>query len=146
MDKNVTLSGPPVSLLNVKRDRHASPYSTVRVDSDDPVGIEDLAIAGGLPYSTQLMLLAGGATAMLSLSLALFYRHLQQPRGKRIRFGILWHAYKPVCAKCGSLLQVLNDYSFQCPSCRVELGARGENGRTISPREALVKIRLKEYW
>ena len=145
-DKNATSSGFAASLLTARRSRDASSANAVNADSYHPVAMEDLMINDGLAPPLRLVILTAGGTAMLFLSLALFYRHLQRPTGKRVRFGILWDVYKPICGKCGSLLDVLNDYSFQCPTCQVELGARGENGRTISPREALVKIRLKEYW
>ena len=145
-DKNARSSGAAASLLTAKGNRHASPSSTAHADSYQPVAMEDLMINQGLAYPTQLVILTAGGTAMLFLSLALFYRHLQRPTGKRVRFGILWDGYTPICGKCGTSLDVLNDYSFQCPFCQVELGARGENGRTIPPRDALVKIRLKEYW
>ncbi len=146
VDKNITLSDPPMSLLLAKRVRGASANSIVHVDSKNTVAIEDLTANDGFALPTQVVILTAGGIAMLFLSLSLSYRQLQKPRGKRVRFGILWHAFKPICGKCGSRLSVLNDYSFQCPSCRVELGARGENGKTISPREALLKIRDKEYW
>lgn len=146
IDRNITLSEPPASLLLAKRDRGASADSIVHVDSKHTVAIEDLAVNDGLALPMQLVMLTAGGIALLCFSLALSYRQLQRPRGKRVRFGILWHAFQPICGKCGRALSVLNDYSFQCPSCRVELAARGENGKTISPQEALVKIRLKEYW
>ena len=147
IDKNVTFNGLPASLLIVKRDRHASAYSIIHLDSGRPVAIEDLTSSDGLAHPARLVLLTGGATAILYLSLVLFCRRLWRSTRKRIRFGIHWDAdRKPVCAKCDGLLYVLNDYSFQCPSCQVELGARGETGLMISPREALVKIRLNEYW
>lgn len=143
--KDATSGGAAASLLTARRDRHALSFSTVHADSY-PVATEDLMVNEGLAYPTPLVILTAGGTAMLFLSLTLFYRRLQRPTGKRVRFGILWDAYKPICGKCDTPLDVLNDYSFQCPSCGVELGARADNGLTISPREALVKIRLKEYW
>ena len=146
LDQSITLNGPPVNLLRLNRYRYASSASIAHVDPDHPVAIEDLATSEEFDPPIQLVLWTAAATALLVLASALLHRHLQQPRGKRIRFGILWDAYKPICGRCQSLLHVLNDYSFQCPSCNVELGARGDNGKTISPREALVKIRLKEYW
>ena len=146
IDKNVTLSEPPINLLLARQERGASPESIVHVDAQHTVAIEDLTNNQVLPLPAQLVILTAGGIALLLFSLALSYRQLQRPRGKRVRFGILWHAFKPICGKCGRPLSVLNDYSFQCPSCRVELGARGDDGKTISPREALAKIRLKEYW
>ena len=146
IDKSVTLSEPPINLLLAKQERGASPESLVHLDAQHTVAIEDLAHTQGLPLPAQLVILTAGGIAVLFFSLALSYRQLQRPRGKRVRFGILWQAFKPICGKCGRPLSVLNEYSFQCLSCRVELGARGENGKTISPREALAKIRLKEYW
>jgi hypothetical protein len=146
IDKSVTLDGPPVSLLMLKRNRYAPLYASIYVDSDRPIAIEDLTASELFYFPTSLALLMGGATALLSLPVVLFYRHLQRPTGKRIRFGILWDAYEPICGKCENLLQVFNDYSFRCPFCQVELGARGENGRTISPHEALARIRRREYW
>lgn len=147
INKSITFSGVPASLLIVNRDRHTSAYNIIRLDPNHPVAIEDLTTSQGLAQPARLVLLTGGATAILYLSLVLFCRRLWRSTRKRIRFGILWGAdRKPVCAKCEGLLYVLNDYSFQCPVCQVELGARGENGLLISPREALVKIRLNEYW
>ena len=146
IDKNVTLAEPPMNLLLARRDRGPSIDSIVRLDAKHTVVIEDLADSSGLGLPAQLVILAAGGIAMFFFSLAVSYRQLQRPRGRRVRFGILWHAFKPICGKCGRQLSVLNDYSFHCPSCRVELGARAENGKTLSPREALSKIRLKEYW
>jgi predicted RNA-binding Zn-ribbon protein involved in translation (DUF1610 family) len=146
VSRNLTLSDTPVSLLRMKRDRSAASSRIVQSDSYHPVAMEDLMIGERLAPAVQLMILTAGGIAMLFLSVVLSYRQLQRPRGKRVRFGILWHGFKPICGKCGGLLSVLNDYSFQCPSCGVELGARGENGKAISPREALLKIRDREYW
>lgn len=146
VDKNVTLSDSPINLLFTKRILGTSSNGIVRLDSKHTVAIEDLTAGNEFALPTQIVILTAGGIALLFLSLMASYRQLQRPRGKRVRFGILWHAFKPICGKCGSRLSVLNDYSFQCPSCGVELGARGENGKTLSPREALLKIRLKEYW
>lgn len=145
IDKNATSSGAAANLLTARGNR-ASSSSTAQADSYQRVAMENLMINDGLTYPTRIIILTAGGIAMLFLSLVLFYRHLQRPTGKRVRFGILWDAFNPICGRCSTPLDVLNDFSFQCPSCQVELGARGENGRTISPREALVKIRLKEYW
>lgn len=145
-DKNLMLIEFPANLLIAKRDRRGSPGGGAQVDFYHSIAMEDLTGAETFIPPVQLVILTTGGTAMLFLSLALFYRLAQRPRGKRVRFGILWNAYKPICGRCQSRLTVLNDYSFQCPSCQVELGARGDNGKTISPREALLMIRRKEYW
>jgi hypothetical protein len=142
IDKNVTSAEAPVNLLMLHREQHASVVSPIHRNSYLP--LPDFTINAAPP--PQLVLLTAAGIAALFASLVLFYRRLQRPTGKRVRFGILWDVYQPICGKCGGSLDVLNDYSFQCPSCRVELGARGENGKTISPHDALVKIRLKEYW
>ncbi len=146
VDQSVMLNGTTANGLIGKRGGYSSSSSMVHIDTDHQVAMEELTVNDGFAHPTQLVILTMASSAALYLFLVLFYRHLQRPRGKRVRFGILWNAYKPVCGKCNGLLHVLNDYSFQCPSCGVELGARGENGRTISPREALAKIRMKEYW
>ncbi len=146
INQSVMLSGTNANGLIAKRAGYSSSSSMVRLDADHSVAMEELTVNDGFAHPTQLVILTMASSAALYLFLVLFYRHLQKPRGKRVRFGILWNAYKPVCGKCNGILHVLNDYSFRCPTCGVELGARGENGQTISPREALAKIRMKEYW
>jgi len=116
-------------------------------DSRFTITIEGLAISEGFVMPDRSTLMAMGAIAGVATIAALYFRHHWRCNGRRMRFGVLWNGYrKPLCMKCNSHLHVLNDYSFQCPSCRVELGAYGDNGRTISPREALERIRLKQYW
>lgn len=111
------------------------------------ITLEGLAISEGFSMPDPPVLIAMGTTAALSALAALVYRHLSRSKRRCMRFGVLWNGYrKPLCVKCNGPLHVLNDYSFQCPTCRVELGAIGDNGRTISPHEALEKVRLKEYW
>lgn len=144
--RNGILSGAPASLLLARRDRHATSFSLLHVDSNHPIAMEDLTTGERFALPVQLVIMTAAGVALLFLSLLGSYHYLQRPRGKRVRFGILWHAYKPICGRCGSRLAVLNDYSFQCPSCQVELGARGENGHTIAPHEALLMIRRKENW
>ncbi len=116
-------------------------------DSRYQVTLEGLAISEGFSMPDPPVLIAIGTTASLLALAVLVYRHLSRTKRRQMRFGVLWNGYrKPLCVKCDSPLHVLNDYSFQCPTCRVELGAIGDNGRTISPHEALEKVRLKEYW
>ena len=146
IDKDAILGELPASSNIARKGEYVPSASILHLDGNHPLIVEDLLVRDGYAHPAELVILTTAASALLYLSLVLSYRQLQRPRGKRIRFGILWSAYKPICGRCDSLLQVLNDYSFECPSCGVELGARGENGRTISPRDALVKIRLKEYW
>ena len=146
IDKDEILSESPASSYIARKGEYVPSARILHLDGNHPLILEDLLVRDGYAHPGRLVILTTAASAVLYLFLVLSYRQLQRPRGKRIRFGILWSAYKPICGRCDSLLQVLNDYSFECPSCGVELGARGENGRTISPREALVKIRLKEYW
>jgi hypothetical protein len=132
--------------LNPENNKAVSP----RLYPDDSrftVTIEGLAISEGFVMPDRSTLIAAGASAAVATMAALYFRHHWRCNGRRMRFGVLWNGYrKPLCMKCNSTLHVLNDYSFQCPSCRVELGAYGDNGRTISPHEALERIRLKQYW
>jgi hypothetical protein len=147
IDRDLTISGPGANHLIVQWDQSASSSRIFRVDSPHMITIEGVTIRDERAEPARLILLTGGTTAMLFLSVALFCRHLWRRTQKRIRFGLLWNGHRqPICAKCSHPLYVLNDYSFQCPHCQVELGAQGENGFVISPREALAKIRLKEYW
>jgi hypothetical protein len=146
-NKNVTISGPGPNYLVLKRNERAAIFNIFPVNRPHLVTIEGITVGDPPAPPDPFVLLTAGTTAMVFLSVALVYRHLWRRNGRRMRFGLLWNGYrKPICARCDNLLHVLNDYSFQCPSCEVELGAQGENGRTISPREALSKIRLKEYW
>jgi hypothetical protein len=142
IDRNAAPVEAPANLLMLHREQHASLISANHRNSYRP--LPDFSVSAGPPLELRLLTAAG--IAVLFAALALFYRRLQRPTGKRVRFGILWDVYQPICGKCGGALDVLNDYSFQCPNCRVELGARGDNGKTMSPQEALLKIRLKEYW
>jgi hypothetical protein len=135
------------ALLLSNKDKAASSPLPYPDDSRYLVTLEGLAISEGFSMPDPPVLIAIGTTAALSALAALVYRHLSRTKRRQMRFGVLWNGYrKPLCVKCDSPLHVLNDYSFQCPSCRVELGAIGDNGRTISPHEALEKVRLKEYW
>jgi hypothetical protein len=146
IDKSVIIGGAGAAHLGLKRYEPA-PSNIFPVRSAPSVSIEAVTIDQRSARSTRLVLLTAGTTAMLFLSVALFCRHQSQRNGRRIRFGLLWDGHRqPICTKCDRPLRVLNDFSFQCPSCQVELGARAENGLTISPREALARIQLKEYW
>lgn len=133
--------------LLLNKDKAGSSPLPYPDDSRYLVTLEGLAISEGFSMPDPPVLIGIGTTAALTALGALVYRHLSRTKGRRMRFGVLWNGYrKPLCVKCDGPLHVLNDYSFQCPSCRVELGATGDNGRTISPHEALEKVRLKEYW
>jgi hypothetical protein len=147
IDKSVIISGPAAAHLVLKRYEPAPSFSIFPVRSARSVTIEELTIDQSSVRPTRFVLLTGGTTAMLFLLVALFCRHQWQRKSRRIRFGLLWDGHRqPICAKCSRPLRVLNDFSFQCLSCQVELGARAKNGLTISPREALARIQLKEYW
>jgi hypothetical protein len=147
VDKNVTVSGPGPDHLVLKRDKRAPAFRIFPIDAERALTIDGLTIGEATAQTTPFVLLAGGTTTMLAMSGLLFGRHVFRRNERRVRFGLLWNGHKrPICAKCGRSLKVLNDYSFQCPSCEVELGAREDGGLTISPREALTRIRLKEYW
>ena len=133
--------------LLLNKDKAASSPLPYPDDSRYLITLEGLAISEGFSMPDPPVLIAIGTAAMIAASTALIYRHLSRTKKRRMRFGVLWNGYrKPLCVRCNSPLHVLNDYSFQCPSCRVELGAIGDHGRTISPHEALEKVRLKEYW
>ena len=140
------MSGQGWALL-LNKDKAGSSSLPYPDDSRYLVTLEGLAISEGFSMPEPPVLIAIGTTAALSALAALVYRHLSRTKRRQMRFGVLWNGYrKPLCVRCDSPLHVLNDYSFQCPTCRVELGAIGDNGRTISPHEALEKVRLKEYW
>lgn len=147
VDKNVTISGPGPDQLVLKRGKFAPPFNIFPDHPAHAITIEGLAIQDATGPPTAFVLLTGGTTAVLFVSVALLCRHFLRRNERRIRFGLLWDGHRqPLCRKCGHPLRVLNDFSFQCPVCEVELGAQGDNGRTISPREALARIRLKQYW
>lgn len=133
-------------LVPNKNKTAAAPYLNPD-DSKFTFTLEGLAISEEFVMPDRSVLVAAGAVAAVASSAALYCRHRWRRNGRRMRFGVLWNGYrKPVCIRCDGPLHVLNDYSFQCPTCRVELGAYGDNGRTISPQEALERIRRKQYW
>ena len=145
--KGSAMSDQGWALLLSNKDKAASSPQSYPDDSRYLVTLEGLAISEGFSMPDPPVLIAIGTAATLSALAALVYRHLSRTKRRQMRFGVLWNGYrKPLCVRCDSPLHVLNDYSFQCPACRVELGAIGDNGRTISPHEALEKVRLKEYW
>jgi hypothetical protein len=147
IDKDVTISGPGASHLVLKRGRNAPAFSIFPAHPEHTIAIEGLRIADNFAPPTPFALLTGGTAAVVAMSAVLLFRHFLRRHERRVRFGLLWDGRRqPLCVKCGAALRVLNDFSFQCPSCQVELGAQGDNGRTIPPHEALARIRLKEYW
>lgn len=147
LGKGSAMSDQGAALLFSNNDKATSSALPYPDDSRYLITLEGLAISEGLSMPDPPELIALAATAALVALATLVYRHRSRIKGRRMRFGLLWNGYRtPLCVKCNSPLHVLNDYSFQCPTCRVELGATGDNGRTISPHEALEKVRLKEYW
>jgi hypothetical protein len=144
---DITLSGPGPSRLVLQRNQNATSFSIFPVKPRHTITIEGLTMADDLPPGSQMALFTGASAIAAAGCVWLFWRHLARRNERRIRFGLLWNGKRqPLCAKCGHALHVLNDFSFHCRRCEVELGAYGDNGRTISPREALDRIRLKEYW
>ena len=146
IDKDVTISGPGPNHLILTRAKHAPAFNVFPTNPIHALTIEGLTITEGFAPSP-FVLLAVATTATVLLSLGLFWRDLQRSREQRFRFGLLWDGHRqPICAKCHEMLRVINDYSFQCGACRVELAAREETGVPISPREALARIQRNEYW
>jgi hypothetical protein len=146
VDKDITISGPGTDRLVLTRAQNAPAFDIFPAHPIHALTIEGLTVSDEFAPSP-FALLTAATTAAVLLSLGLFWRDLQRSKEKRFRFGLLWDGHRhPICARCNESLQVLNDFSFQCRACRVELAAREDTGMTISPREALARIQLKEYW
>ena len=146
VDKDITISGPGADHLVLTRAQNAPVFDIFSANPVYALTIEGLTVTDGFAPSP-FALLTAATTAAVLLSLGLFWRDLQRSKEKRFRFGLLWDGHRhPICSRCNESLQVLNEYSFQCRACHVELAAREDTGMTISPREVLARIQLKEYW
>jgi hypothetical protein len=144
-DKDMGLS-PPAPLVLEPLEQVATARA-LRSHAQRNFTVDGSTIFDAFVLPDPFTLLTGAATVVIAVTAVLFCRHFWRRNERRFRFGLLWDGNRqPLCTKCSRLLEVLNDYSFQCPACQVELGAREESGLTIAPHEALAKIRQKEYW